>query len=86
MNYEDTLTIPKPPEGASRGLISVKAAQASLDRGLKEVSKVYGFALTVDDPRFSVIATRREGGRAIVIYGARGRNLDASQLAYELNN
>lgn len=86
MNHEDTITIPKPAKGATRGLVSVKAAQASLDRGLQEVSKVYGFDLAHDDPRFSVVATRREGDRAVVSYGANGRQLDASQLAYELNN
>lgn len=86
MNVEDAITIPKPGKGETRGQITVRAAQASLDRGLRAVSKTYGFALKADDPRFSVVATRREGGKAIVSYGAKGRKLDAAQLAYELNN
>lgn len=86
MNVEDSIAIPKPAKGETRGQITVKAAQASLYRGLRAVSKTYGFDLSVDDPRFSVVATRREGGKAIVSYGAKGRKLDAAQLAYELNN
>ena len=86
MSHEDTFRLPKPADGAKRGIVSVKAAQASLDRGLKAVSEVYGFDLSADDPRFSVVATRREGGSAVVSYGAKGRKLDAAQLAYELNN
>lgn len=86
MNVEDTITIPKPAKGKARGLVSVKAAEASLARGLKAVSEVYGFMLEPDDVRFSVLSTRREGGVAVITYGARGRKLDAAQLAYELNN
>lgn len=86
MNVEDHITIPKPKKGETRGLVSEGAARASLDRGRKRASEAYGFLLGADDPRFSVVATRREGGKAIVTYGARGRKLDAAQLAYELNN
>jgi len=86
MNYEDTLTIPAPKKGEGRGIITVKAAEASIKRGLKAISGNYGFDLAADDPRFSVVGSRREGSKAVVTYGARGRKLDASQLAYELNN
>jgi len=86
MNYEDTLTIPAPKKGEGRGIITVKAAEASIKRGLGAISGNYGFLLSLDDPRFSVVSTRREGRKAFVIYGARGRKLDAGQLAYELNN
>lgn len=86
MNTEDTITIPKPKKGEARGIISEGAAKASLERGRRGVSQVYGFVLAEDDPRFSVVATRREGSKAIVTYGAGGRKLDGAQLAYELNN
>lgn len=84
--FEDVFSIPKPKEGKPRGEVSLKAAQASLDRGLKQMGVVCGFEIGVDDPRFSVQATRREGSKAIVTYGMRGRKIDARQLAYELNN
>jgi len=86
MSFEDTITIPKPKKEERRGVITVKAAQASLDRGLKAISQNYGFDLAVDDPRFSIVGSRREGDKAIVTYGMKGRKLDAAALAYELNN
>lgn len=86
MNFEDTITIPKPKKDERRGTVTVKAAQASLERGLKAISGNYGFDLAIDDPRFSVVGSRREGDKAIITYGAKGRKLDAAALAYELNN
>lgn len=86
MNHEDSITIPKPGKGEKRGLVTDKQAAASLSRGLKAISGNYGFDLNAGDPRCSVVSTRREGGKAIVTYGPNGRRLDASQLAYELNN
>lgn len=86
MNFEDTLTTPKPKKGEKRGVVTVKQAEVSLARGHKAISDNYGFTLGEGDPRFSVVSTRREGGKAIVVYGANGRRLDAAQLAYELNN
>lgn len=53
---------------------------------LKALNDVHGFDLSEDDPRCSVIGTRGEGDTAIVTSGARGRKLDATALAYELNN
>jgi len=84
--FEDAFNIPKPKEGKTRGEVSVKAAEASLARGLAQTSRNMGFEITADDPRFTVQATRREGSKAIVTYGMRGRKIDAVQLAYELNN
>lgn len=86
MNFEDSITIPKPKKGERRGTITVKAAQASIARGLKAISGNYGFDLDVADPRFSIVGARREGSTAIVTYGPKGRKLDAAALAYELNN
>lgn len=86
MNFEDSITIPKPAKDAKRGMVTIKQAEASLARGLKAISDNYGFDLEKGDPRCSVRATRREGDKAIVTYGPHGRRLDASQLAYELNN
>lgn len=86
MSIEDAFTIPRPKNGQARGVVTTAAAAASLDRGRREASKVYGFELAADDPRCVVVGTRREGGKAIVTYGSRGRRLDAAQLAYELNN
>ena len=86
MNYEDSIRIPKPPKDGKRGIVSERAAQASLVRALANASKMYGFDLDAGDPRVTIVSSRREAGKAIVTYGARGRKLDAAQLAYELNN
>lgn len=84
--HEDTISIPKPKKGEDRGVITERQALLSLSRGLKAVSDIYGFELPADDPRCSVVGTRREGDKAVVTYGMNGRRLDAAALAYELNN
>lgn len=84
--FDDVINIPMPKAGKTRGLVTVRQAQASLDRGLKRIGEACGFEIAVSDPRFAVMATRREGGKAIITYGMKGRKIDATQLAYELNN
>jgi len=85
MTFEDTIAMRK-PKGGGRPTVTEGQMKGSLERARKQISTFYGFELSADDPRIAVWSTRREGGNAIVVYGGRGRRLDASQLAYELNN
>lgn len=84
MIHDDVISLKAKKD--ERPVVSVSQAKASLARGLKAMTEFYGFELSESDPRFSIVGTRREGDKAIVTYGAKGRRLDAAQLAYELNN
>ncbi|PAP94514.1 hypothetical protein [Mesorhizobium wenxiniae] len=76
MTFEDSINVPKPAKGATRGIITEKQAAASL--ALAE--KAFG------ESRFGLLRSERRGGVVSLLYGLKGRALDAKALAYELNN
>ncbi|RWF78996.1 MAG: hypothetical protein EOS26_03245 [Mesorhizobium sp.] len=76
MTFEDSIKVPKPAKDTTRGLITEKQAAASL--ALAE--KAFGGAT------FGLLRSERGNGVVSLVYGLRGRALDAKALAYELNN
>ncbi|MBZ9888955.1 hypothetical protein LB559_13480 [Mesorhizobium sp. BR1-1-3] len=76
MTFEDSINVPKPKKDAPRGVITEKQAKASLDAA----AKAFGEA------RFGLLRAERGNGVVSLLYGLNGRALDASGLAYELNN
>ncbi|OWK18308.1 hypothetical protein AJ88_03765 [Mesorhizobium amorphae CCBAU 01583] len=76
MTFEDSIKVPRPAKGKTRGLITEKQAQASLTLAAK----------AFDGAAFGVLRTERGAHIVSVLYGLRGRALDAKGLAYELNN
>ncbi|QND67651.1 hypothetical protein HB777_29415 [Mesorhizobium loti] len=76
MTFEDSIKVPKPAKGATRGSITEKQAAASLALA----AKAFG------ESRFGLIRAERGRGAVSVLYGLNGRALDAKGLAYELNN
>lgn len=76
MTFEDSISIPKPKKGETRGIITVKAAEASLAAA----------AAAFGEAKFGLLRAERSAGRISLLYGLKGRQLDAGALAYELNN
>lgn len=75
MTFEDDITFKKPKNG-SRGVITVKAAEASLARA----------AAAFGEAKFGLLRAERSAGTVSLLYGLKGRQLDAKALAWELNN
>ncbi|MFK0687980.1 hypothetical protein ACFX5Q_07215 [Mesorhizobium sp. IMUNJ 23033] len=76
MTFEDTIKVPRPAKGKTRGLITEKQAEDSLALAAK----------AFDGATFGVLRSERGAGTVTVLYGLKGRALDAKGLAYELNN
>jgi hypothetical protein len=76
MTFEDVIKVPKPGKDERRGIVTVKQAEASLSAA----AKAFG------ESRFGLLRAERSDGVVSLLYGLKGRPLDAASLAYELNN
>lgn len=76
MTFEDSIKVPRPAKGKTRGLITEKQAADSLALAAK----------AFDGAAFGLLRSERSGGVISLLYGFKGRALDAKGLAYELNN